>query len=555
MLKIFKNIFFLILILFLYGKVYCAELKVFTDSREVEINKTFNLTVEISDDVSDFKLPKMPDFVIILKDTFKGNGKIKYIYEIAPKEEGIFSIPSITLGQTTTIPISIRVYKKKQQEIRKTYKDSSSSVEAGVDTNIVYVNQLISYTLKFRTNRDLRGNPSYTLPMFQDFWKSKSKSKSGYRLINGENYFTFEVTTPLYPIRDGILTIDSSSVSIQYLNSSTESKFETKKVNVKVLPLPELGKPDFFSGAVGRYDISATVSKKDLKINEPLVLTITIRGNGNINSISEPRINLANDIKKYATTIKTNVDSFISSKEFQCVLIPLMEGEKIIPEITFSYFEPDMKEYKEISTKQIKINVSSEKSGEDFDSIEDIISKTNKEEESINTEIDNIYIKTELDVSKKNKALIKNKILKSFVFILILLIVISFIYRKRLNILSKDLVRVQKIKFTKLFIKYFQQAQVSLSRNIQFNFYYNADLALRMLLASKTNYNYMMMTKDEIKENLLKFKVDENIINGIIKFFVDCDKFKFTFVRLRHNEMKISLSQLKFIKEQLDKIL
>ena len=556
MLKILKNIIFFLLILTCYCFGYCSDLKIFTETREVELTKSFSLTVEVNENVTDFKMPKIPDFVVILKDSRKKNGKIIYTYELAPKEEGIFTIPSITCGNSSTIPISIRVYKKQKLNSKYSYKDSNSSVDAVVDTKIVYVNQSVYYTLKFKTNRDLRGNPSYVLPMFQDFWKNKSKNKSGYKLINGENYFTFEVTTPLYPIREGMLSIDPSKVTIQYLNSSVESKFETEKVNIKVLPLPEFGKPDFFSGSVGRYNIFASVSKKTLKVNEPLVLTITIKGNGNINTVSEPKINLSNDIKKYSTTIKTKTDDFINSKQFQCVLIPLMEGEKIIPKITFSYFDPDMKEYRETSTDQIVINVSGvQNDDEGVKNVKDILDETKTDVQTEDDTINDFVLQNKLDISNKDKMLMKNKILIFFVLLLILLMIISLIYRLRLIIISKDIVRVQKVKNAKLFTKYFQQAQLALNRYIQFNFYYNLDLALKMLLASKTNYNYIFMTKDEIKNNLYRLNIDEQLINNIINIFVDCDKFKFTSFKANRKDMNISFSQLKFIKEKLDKIL
>lgn len=557
MLNLLKKTIFVLLIISFYCIGYCSDLKIFTEAREVELNKSFNLIVEVNENITDFKMPKIPDFIVILKGSHKKNDRIVYNYELSPKAEGIFTIPAITCGQSTTIPISIRVYKKQATKDKKySYKDSNSIANAVVDTKIVYVNQVLYYTLKFRTNRDLKGNPSYILPMFQDFWKSKSKNKSGYRLINGENYFTFEVTTPLYPIREGVITIDPSSVTIQYLNSYMDSKFETEKVNIKVLPLPEFGKPDFFSGSVGRYDIAANVSKKNLKVNEPLVLTITIRGNGNINSVSEPKINLSNDIKKYSTTIKTKTDDFISSKEFQCVLIPLIEGEKIIPEITFAYFDPDMKEYKEISTKKIIINVSGEKNTENIESIEDVLEKTNKEDiKETDDTLKELILKTNLDTSKDNNMLIKNKFLMFLAVLLVLVIFVALIYRFRLIVISKDVVRVQKMKYNKLFIKYFKQSQSALNRYIQFNFYYNLDLALKMLLSSKTNYNYTFMTKDEIKNNLCSLKFNEQIINNIMKILVDCNKFKFTYFRATQKEMSVAFSQLKLIKEQLDKML
>ncbi len=558
LLKILKSIIFFLVLLIFYCDGYCTDLQVFTDVREIEVNKSFNLTVEINENITDFEMPKMSDFVVILKNTRKKNGRIIYNYELSPKEEGIFTIPAITYGQTSTIPISIRVYRRQNTKDNKnkySYKDANSSVNASVDTKIVYVNQVVYYTLSFKTNRDLKGNPSYVLPMFQDFWKSKSKNKSGYKLINGENYFTFEVTTPLYPIREGTVTIDSSNVTIQYLNSYMESKFDTEKIKVKVLPLPEFGKPENFSGSVGRYDISANVSKKNLKVNEPLVLTITIKGNGNINTISEPKIDLAEDIKKYSTTIKTKVSDIVSSKEFQCVLIPLMDGEKIIPKINFSYFDPDAKEYKSIYTNPITIKVSGEKNNEKVDNIGEILDKASKDDQETEETSKELVLKTALDTSNENKLLIKSNWFVFFVILLLLSMIISLIYRIRLIIISKDVVRVQKMRYAKLFTKYFEQAQLALNRYIQFNFYYSLDLALKMLLSSKTNCNYIFMTKDDIKKNLYSLDVDEQTIDTIMKIFCDCDKFKFACFVATREGMNSNFSQLKLIKKQLDKIL
>jgi len=553
MLKLLKNIIFFLLLITFYCIGYCSDLQVFTETRETELSKSFRLTVEINENVTNFKMPKMPDFVVILKNTNKKNGKIIYNYELTPKEEGIFTIPSISCGQTTSIPISIRVYKEqKEGENKLSYKDSHSMVTAVVDTNIVYVNQVVYYTLKFKTNSDLQGNPSYVLPMFQDFWKNKSKNKSGYQLINGENYFTFEVTTPLYPIRDGVLSIDPSTVTIQYLNSRSERKFETEKVNLKVLPLPEFGKPKSFSGSVGKYGISAKVNKTTLKVNEPLVLTITIRGNGNINTISEPQINLADDIKKYSTTVKTNTDDVVSSKQFQCVLIPLMEGEKTVPEIAFSYFDPDMKEYRELHTKPITINVSGEQR-ENADNIEEILDKVNKDAQENKPVLKGFDLKTKIDSSNKSKILIKNKILIFFVFLLILLMIVSLIHRVRWIIISRDVIRVRKMKYAVLFTKCFQQVQMSLNKNIQLDFYCNMNLALKVLLSSKTGNNYILMSKDEIKEDLYSLKFDKQIVDDISQIFADCNKFKFTCFKSTQNRMKETFERLKSIKEQLDK--
>ena len=549
MLKIIKYIATFFIILVFCTKIFCADLKVFVDKREVEINKTFILTVEVSDNIVNFSLPKMPEFVVMPKGSSKKKNKTVYTYEMAPKSEGFFKIPAISVGDTTTIPINIKVYEKGKIEKKYLSRDLNSSVSAFTDTNIIYVNQVLYYTLTFKTNKDLASNPNYTLPMFQDFWKNKSKIKSGYKLIEGENYFTFEVATPLYPMREGILTIDPSSVSIRYLSTGRVTNFETKKVNIKVLPLPETGKPEKFSGAVGKYEISATVNKKKLKVNEPLVLTITVKGNGNINSISEPEIDLSDDMKKYATTVKINTGNFVSSKKFQCVIIPLLEGNKNIPSISFSYFDPDLKEYINISTDKINIEVSGVKSNDELSNISDIILESDENLQNGN----GLKIKLRPDLSKSSGPLIIKTFFIGLNVFFILTVIVSLIYRLRIIHIYKDKVKVQKMKSKKMFANYFQQTSTALKRNRQFDFYFYADLSLKMLLRIKTNFDYMIMTKEEIKNNLSSFGIDKNLIDVVMDTLVVCDRFKFTNIIATQNDMKKTFYQIKFLKENFEK--
>jgi hypothetical protein len=64
-------------------------------------------------------------------------------------------------------------------------------------------------------------------------------------------------------------------------------------------------------------------------------------------------------MKKYATSVYTENRGFKHSKRFKSVIIPLIAGEKIIPEVSFSYFDPDSKEYVYYKTQNIKVNISS----------------------------------------------------------------------------------------------------------------------------------------------------------------------------------------------------
>ncbi len=554
-----KNIFLLLyffIFLFCATDIYSSDLKVSVNKREVEINETLLLTVEVDNNTDKINLPKITDFIVILKDTFNKEKKKIYKYEFIPKGIGFFSILSITVGNKSSSPISIKVFKSKNKK-QSLQSDSSSLAEAFTDNAVVYVNQLVYYTLRFKTKRDLACEPYYILPTFQDFWKNKSNVKSGYKLIHGENYFTFDVTASLYPMREGILVISPSTVSIEYLNSNTTTKFETKTLKLKVLPLPNLNKPKSFCGAVGKYEIYSSVDKKVLKVNEPLILSITIKGNGNINSILEPDIKLPSEMKKYATTININKNAEISSKKFQCMIIPTKEGNYIIPKISFSYFNPYLKDYVSVNTKEIKIKVEKKKKkniGTDKDNIKND-TDNNSKEDLINL-INTFDIKDNINLSNgSNTVLITDKNFILLVISVIFLVIVSIFYRIRLYFLYKDVVKSQKMVAEQEFFKYMKKAKEHLGNAKKFEFFFYIDIALKMLLKSKNNYEYNFMTKEEIATNLKMLNFDTKLINSVIYILNICDKFKFTNIMISNNEMEKIYAQVYFIKELSDKII
>jgi hypothetical protein len=246
-------------------------------------------------------------------------------------------------------------------------------------------------------------------------------------------------------MREGTLVISPSTVSIKYLNSDTTTNFETKTLKLKVLPLPNLNKPKSFCGAVGKYEISSSVNKKVLKVNEPLDLIITIKGNGNINSISESDIKLPSEMKKYATTINIDKKGIVNSKKFQCTIIPTAEGNYIIPKISFSYFNPDLKNYVSVNTKEIKIKVTGKVQknvGESKDNIKNG-ADTDSKEKLIN--LSNTFdIKDNINLSNgSNTVLITDRKFILLVILIILLVIVSIFYRIRLWFLYKDVVKIK----------------------------------------------------------------------------------------------------------------
>ena len=62
----------------------------------------------------------------------------------------------------------------------------------------------------------------------------------------------------------------------------------TESVIIKAKPLPEQGKPIDFKGAVGSYNMEVSTKAQQVKVGDPITLSISVYGEGNIQTVSEP---------------------------------------------------------------------------------------------------------------------------------------------------------------------------------------------------------------------------------------------------------------------------
>ena len=546
MFKFIRYISLTCLLILAFNILYAKDLDVTVDNREVEFPNAIDLKVKITTGKGELKLPDISDFVVIFKGKKSGSdNKIVYEYNLIPKCVGFFYIPSFSYCGETSDTIGIKVYDKTEKTLNIISRDSDTYVSAEVDSKIVYVNQLILYKIKLKTRRDLAENPIYVLPKFQDFWKGKLNLKSGYTLINGENYFTAEILTALYPMRTGSISIDPVNFSLRYLESENSKTFQTNNISVKVLPLPERGKPNNFSGAVGKYTISAKVSRNSVKVREPFILYLDIGGNGNINSVFEPEFDLPGDMNKYSTNIELETTTLIGHKRFKVNIIPLIEGKTFIPEIYFSYFDTDKNDYTTISTEQIDIEVVSS----DKEMVYEEQTSDTQEQRNLD-QTKEIKFKENMNLKNYVRQLIKIKAIVIFFIVMFSCIFAAFIYRVRLFYCYRDKEKVQKNEAKKMFIKYFEQAQKS--QNDKEKFLYYIDFALKMLLRTKINYKYDTMSKIEIKELLYSLNMEENLIEKIVKFITKIEKYKFKDVDINSINVMEFKYELLDLKKKLD---
>jgi hypothetical protein len=232
--------------------------------------------------------------------------------------------------------------------------------EAVVDNPTPYVGQQIIYRFRFYDAVDVT-NPQYEAPDFEGFWRIDKKTiDNSSLLINNRQYNVTELYTALYPTHPGVIEISPANVLLPETVFRPEENLKANTVTVNVKPLPENAPPGF-SGAVGQFNVAATLDRQSALLGEPFILRLSISGTGNIEQLTLPDLPTPADWRIYAnptifTVTETN-DLVIGEKVYEYLLIPGQVGEQTLPVITFDYFDPGTELYRSANTEPVTLEI------------------------------------------------------------------------------------------------------------------------------------------------------------------------------------------------------
>lgn len=131
-------------------------------------------------------------------------------------------------------------------------------------------------------------------------------------------------------------------------------------VTTRVLPLPKENVPAGFNGAIGSYRMNATAGPTNLIVGDPITVRVQIAGNGPIESLQLPAQTEWRDFTTYPATAKTDVNDALGLsgiKSFEQVVIPLNHEIKALPPLRFSFFDPQAKAYRTLSSPAVPLSI------------------------------------------------------------------------------------------------------------------------------------------------------------------------------------------------------
>jgi len=377
-------------------------------------------------------------------------------------------------------------------------------------------------------------------PKYNNFWSQNIDVKQlnvQQGKFKGEDYrFAVLRKTVLYPQKSGKLEIEPLTLDVEVEVPSGKVDFfgrplmtvGNKKVSagakiINVKPLPEAGKPQDFSGAVGNFDFKVTPTKTKLKNGESLDLKVVVSGKGNLKLFTLPKPVIPSSLEMYDPVHQENVTTPLSgmtgSISDTYTIIPQFKGNYPIQPLTFSYFDLGSKTYKTLSSKEINIEVLDGPTAANNDAVA-TTTNSNKTKVASNAAFGFIKLNTTLS-DIKTEDFLGSGLFYGLLFLPFVLIPIIMAVRKKKEAIDSDVVG-NRIKLSnKLAKKYLSEAKKQIDNKEPF--YIALEKAMHNFLKAKLHIETSEMSKDKISEILLSRNANPESVSSFIALTESCE--------------------------------
>ncbi len=569
---------FLSTLLFLITLSVFAEDITFTTSapKAVVVNQQFRLKYTINRrNVKEPLVPEFENFSIlfgpsrseqsstqIINGTVTSSQSVTFTYTLLAQEEGEFTIPGATITvdgkKITSNKVNVKVLPQdknsaatQQRSSRQGQRTNSSSVDIATDdlfmtatlnkTTVVEQEAvLLTFKVYSAVNLtalngkipDLKGFQIQEVDLpHEKEWQMEHYNGRNYRTILWQQYVLFpqqtgeiEIPSAVY---EGVVTKQVRSYDpFDFFGGGNvveiKKELRTPKLKLNVQKLPA-GKPEGFSGAVGNFKISSSISTTELKANEAVTLRLVISGTGNMKLIKTPEVQFPEDFEIYDPKIENKItlksNGFSGNKVIEYLVIPRFGGDYTIPSVKFSYYDVASKQYKVLETQSYTLKV--EKGENDTNSA--VAAYVSKEELKLIGQ-DIRYIKRGDVVVKKRGDYLFASGIYYMCYLLPLALFVAYIimYRKKVAE-NANIAAMRTKKANKVAVKRLKVAKKLLKENKKTEFYDEILKTLWGYMSDKLNIPVSQLSKENIATELEEKGVDAQLVTELHNLLNECE--------------------------------
>ena len=576
-----KRIFLTTLLLVMTMAVALADEVSFVTSapKAVVVNQQFRLKYTINrrnvkeprvSDIKDFRVLAGPNrseqsSTQIINGNVTSTQSVTFTYILMAEKEGEFTVPGATItvegNEITSNKVNVKVLpqdkasaaaqQNSQTQQNRRQQQNSNSVDIAADdlfmtatlnkTKVVEQEAvLLTFKIYSAVNitslngkiPDLKGFQiqEVELPKEKE-WQLEHYNGRNYRTILWQQYV-------LFPQQTGEIEIPSAvyeGVVAQQVRSydpfdffggpnyvEVKKELRTPKLKLNVQKLPD-GKPADFSGAVGSFKISSSISTTELKANEAVTLRLVISGTGNMKLIKTPEVVFPEDFEVYDPKVENkfslNKNGFSGNKVIEYLAIPRFGGEFTVPAIKFSYYDIASKQYKILTTESYTLKV--EKGRNDDNAT--VAAYVSKEELKLLGQ-DIRYIKRgDTKYEKSGSHLFASGAYYAWYITPLLLFAGYIMLHYKAMAENANMAAMRTKKANKVAVKRLKVAKNLLKENKKNEFYDEILKTLWCYMSDKLNIPVSQLSKDNITTELEKKRVEQELVTELHNLLNECE--------------------------------
>jgi len=556
-----------------------VEFKATPSRTKIGVNERVRVEFSMNQDGDNFVPPTFQGFTASGPGQMISNSWVNgvrsfnksYTYVLMPKAKGTFTVGQATIeigGKTyKSSPFKIEVgeavanpnpqpapsynpynpYQRQQQQQQE--RDQQMAQKPGDGIHLVaeiantspYVNQPVNvvYKLYVSNNSSVTNFFEKESPQYNDFW-SQNELVDGQHMkveqgtYKGEPYrYVILRKTVLYPQKSGRLVLEPLVVELNTEiftgrrdmfgrpeMQQAKTQATTGKKYITVMPLPEAGKPESFTGAVGNFDFKVVPGKTTLKAGESLQLTVSVSGKGNLKLFNLPKPEVPAALEMYdpehKENVKTPLTGMTGSIADVYTIVPNKKGKYPIKPLSFSWFDLGTGKYKTVTSNEIMVDVLSVPENAAIANNK----KAVKEQPGSGETFRPVALNTSL------KAVGREDFFGSALFYMLLFLPVIFIpvivlAKKKKEAYDSDVTGNKIRQNNKLARKYLSDAKKQLGNKEPF--YLALEKALHNFLKARLNIETAELSRDNVRELLLSRNAKPETVNEFSTIMDSCE--------------------------------
>ncbi len=356
--------------------------------------------------------PSQSSQITIINGRRSERRSISLQYEITPNRAGTYELPPLTLD------VDGKRIETESITFVATKSDTGDLlfVEVEGKKKKVYVGEPLELTLKIWL-KPFRDRENRIRLDEEQMWRTLARGTSwgsfsdrmqelaennqrpgGHEVLrddgegNQGSYFLYEINATIYPNHPGTIDADDVQVVVEYPTTLDRRRSSFGRLSqmfdddlfgstfgdelvitatrpivagaqvdaTQVLPIPMVGRPPDYRGAVGKYEIFTQARPTSVKAGDPITLDIGINGSGPMQLVQSPPLA---ELKQVTDDFKVSNQPLAGyvrnhTKLFTTTIRPRREGITEIPPIPLSFFNPETQSFETVLSEPIPITVT-----------------------------------------------------------------------------------------------------------------------------------------------------------------------------------------------------